>query len=160
MEVARGFRCTVCFLLFSVAPCLAQEAKICVINGANGHPLPKLAVSVSFLYDKKHDEAIPTNPVASLKLETDGNGEVHFKFPQPRPAHFSTQVSLDESHWHCRCVILASTEDLVREGITEPSTKKDAEKFAARYKVVPGEILIIARPFSFFERLFYPIMKE
>jgi len=117
--------------------------------------MAKLAVSASFLYDKKYDQEIPTNYVASLSLETDEKGEAHFKFPQPPPTHFSAQVRLDESRWHCRCVILASTADLVREGIGGPLAKQDE-----RYKAAPGEILVIARPFSFFERLFYPIMKE
>jgi hypothetical protein len=30
----------------------------------------------------------------------------------------------------------------------------------ARYKAIPGEILVIAEPLSFFERLLYPLMKE
>jgi hypothetical protein len=156
MEVATTFRYLACFLLLSVAPsCLAQEATIRVINGANGRPLPKLAVSVSFLYDKKYDKEIPRSYDASLNLETDENGKVHFKFPQPPPVHFSAQVRVD-LHWHCACLILASTEDLVREGINV----SDEKKFAAHYKTAPGEILVIARPLSFFERLLYPLMKE
>ena len=160
MEVATTFRYLAWFLLLSVAPsCLAQEAKIRVVNGANGRPLPKLAVSISFLYDKKYDKEIPRNHDAFLNLETDENGETHFKFPQPPPTHFSAQVRVD-LHWHCGCLILASTEDLVRDGITGPLSASDEKKFAGRNKAVPGEILVIARPLSFFERLLYPLMKE
>jgi hypothetical protein len=158
MEVATTLRYVACFLLLSVAPsCLAQEARIRVINGANGRPLPKLAVSVSFLYDKKYDKEIPRSYDASLNLVTDENGKAHFKFPQPPPVHFSAQVRVD-LHWYCGCLILASTEDLVREGINGPLSVSDEKKFAARYKAVPGEILVIARPLSFFERLLYPLM--
>lgn len=161
MEVATSLRYLACFLLLSVAPsCLAQEAKIRVINGANGHPLSKLAVSVSFLYDKKYDKEIPANYEASLNLETDENGQARFKFPQPPPVHFSAQVRVDWSHWHCGCGILASTEDLVRDGITGPLSVSDEKKVAGRNKAAPGEILVIARPLSFFERLLYPLMKE
>lgn len=161
MEVATSLRHLACFLLFSVAPsCLAQEAKLRVIIGANGHPLPKLAVSVSFLYDNKYDKEIPANYDAFLKLETDENGEAHFKFPQPPPLHFSAQVRVDWSHWHCGCEMLGSTGDLVREGIRGPVPVSDKNKFAASYKAVPGEILVIARPLSFFERLLYPLMKQ
>ncbi len=161
MEVAITLRYLACFLLLIVAPsCLAQEAKIRVINGANGRPLPKLAVSVSFLYDKKYDKEIPANYDALLKLETDENGEARFRFPQPPPVHFSSQVRVDWSHWDCGCGILGSTEDLVREGINGPVRVKVEKKFAARYKAAPGEILFIFRPLSFFERLLYPLMKE
>jgi len=139
---------------------LAQEAKIRVINGANGRPLPKLAVSVSFLYDKKYDKEIPANYGRSLKLETDVNGEAHFRFLQPPPTHFSARVWVDDSRWKCGCGILGSTDDLVREGVMWPVPSSEEKKSAARYKAAPGEILIIARPLSFFERLFYPIMKE
>jgi hypothetical protein len=156
-----SFRCLVCLLLLGVAPsCLAQEAKIRVINGPNGRPLPKVAVLVSFLYDKKYDREIPTNYVASLKLETDENGEAHFRFPQPPPAHFSALVRVDESHWQCGCGILGSTQDLVREGISGPIPPSNDKKLAAHYKASPGEILVIAEPLSFFERLLYPLMKE
>ena len=158
--MAAILRYLACFLLFSVGPsCLAQEAKIRVLNGANGRPLPKLAVSVSFLYDKKYDREIPRSYDASLNLETNEDGETHFQFPQPPPVHFSAQVRLD-SHWHCGCVILASTEDLVREGVNGPLSVSDEKKFAARYKTAPGEILVIAHPLSFFERLLYPLMKD
>lgn len=70
MDVATALRYLVCTLLLTLAPsCLAQEAKIRVINGASGRPLPKLAVSVTFFYDKKYDKEIPTNYQASLNLE-------------------------------------------------------------------------------------------
>lgn len=111
--------------------------------------MPKLAVSVSFLYDKKYDKEIPANYQASLNLETDENGAARFKFPQPPPVHFSAQVRVDWSQWHCGCGILASTEDLVRDGITGPLSVSGKKKVAGRNKAVPGEILVIARPLSF-----------
>lgn len=49
---------------------------------------------------------------------------------------------------------------LVREGINGPVPVKDEKKFAARYKAAPGEILVIARPLSFFERLLHPLTNE
>ena len=39
---------------------------------------------------KQYDKEIPTNYVASLKLETGEHGEAHFKFPQLPLAHFSS----------------------------------------------------------------------
>jgi hypothetical protein len=160
MEVATTLRYLACFFLLSIgSSCAAQEATIRVINGANGRPLPKVAVSVSFLYDKKYDKEIPRSYDASLNLETDENGKAHFKFPQPPPVHFSAQVRVD-LHWRCGCLILASTEALVREGINGSLSVSDETEFAARYKAAPGEILIIARPLSFFERLLNPLMKD
>ena len=93
MELATALRYLTYFLLLAAGPsCIAQEAKIRVINGANGRPLPKFAASVAFLYDKNYDKEIPANHSTSLKLETDGNGEAFFKIPQPPPMHFAAQV--------------------------------------------------------------------
>jgi hypothetical protein len=161
MEVASGFRYLACFLLLGLVPsCLAQEARIRVINGTNGRPLPNFAASISFLYDKNYDKEIPANYNASLRLETDGNGQAYFKIPQPPPMHFAAQVTVDWSHWDCGgCAILASTDDLAKKGIVMPVATKDANKFAL-YKAAPGEILVIVRPLSFFERFLYQLMKE
>ena len=161
MEGANTLRYLACFLLLVVAPsCLAQEAKIRVINGASGHSLPKLAVTASFLYDKKYDKAIPTNYQASLNLETDENGEARFKFPQPPPVHFVAKVRVDWSHWDCgQEIIFGSTEDLVREGIIGRVQVKGEEKFT-RYKAAACEILFVFRPLSFLERVLYQLMKD
>jgi hypothetical protein len=150
-----------CLLLLCCGPiCLAQEVTVRVINAANRRPLQKQAISVSFLYDKKYDKEIPAKYDAILNLETDVNGQAHFKFPEPPPVHFSAQVRVDWSRWMCGCVILGSTDDLVRKGIVGPVQTTESKKSAVPYVAVPGEILFVDRPLSFFERLLYPIMKE
>jgi len=140
--------------------CLAQEVKVHLVNGANGRPMPKQAVSVSFLYDKKYDKEIPEKRPAALNLETDSNGEAQFRLPEPAPVHFSAQARLDESRWKCACAILGSTDDLLRNGVGWPVAEAHSKKSADLFKPAPGEILLVARPLSFFERLLYPIMKE
>ena len=69
------------------------------------------------------------------------------------------QVRVDWSHWKCGCGVLGDTDDLVRKGIVGP-VPTDSKKSAALFKPAPGEILFVARPLSFFERLLYPIMKQ
>jgi len=133
--------------------------RVRVINAENGRPLQKQGVSVSFLYDKKYDKEIPPKYDAVLNIETDVNGEAHFKLPEPPPVHFSAQVRVDWSHWKCGCGVLGDTDDLVRKGILGP-VPTDSKKSAALFKPAPGEILFVARPLSFFERLLYPIMKQ
>lgn len=155
------FRYFVFSLLFCLGPaCLAQELTVRLIDVANGQPMQKQSVSVSFLYDKKYDKSIPEKYDRSLKLETDVNGEAHFRFPEPPPAHFSTEVRLDWSRWHCGCGILASTDDLIGKGIAGPVPTSGSATSAALFKAVPGQILLVARPLSFWERLIYPLEKE
>lgn len=157
--MAKLFRSFACFLLLCLGPfCQAQDVKVRIINAANGLPLQEQGVSVSFLYDKKYDKEIPARYDASLQLETDVNGEAHFKLPEPPPAHFSAQVRVDWTRWKCGCGILGSTDDLVRKGIVEPVATTNS-KAAPLFKAAPGEILFVARPLSFLERLLYPLTK-
>ena len=160
-DMAKLLRGLVCALSLCLGPfCLAQEVKVRVVNGANRRPLQKQAVSVSFLYDKKYDKEIPAKYDAVLNLQTDANGEAHFKLPDPPPVHFSAQVRVDWSRWKCGCGILGSTDDLVRKGIVGPVATTDSKKSDALLKATPGEILFLVRPLSFLERLLYPLMKQ
>jgi hypothetical protein len=112
---------------------------------------------VSFFYDKNYDKGIPANHARSLNLETDGNGEARFRFPEPPPTHFSAEVHVDWSRWNCGCGILGSTDDLITKGLV--AATNDFSR-PASVKPVPAQILFVMRPLSFFERLIYPIMKE
>jgi hypothetical protein len=56
--------------------------------------------------------------------------------------------------------IAAFMQELHNRGqFNGPSPVSDEKELAVRYKAVPGEILVIARPLSFFGRLLYPLMK-
>lgn len=130
-----------------------------VINAANGRPLQKQPVSVSFLYDPRHDKSIPAEHARGLNLETDVNGEARFRLPEPAPVHFSAEVHVDWSRWNCRYGIIGSTDDLITKGIVGSVATTDFTK-SAFLKVVPAQILFVVRPLSFFERLIYPLEKE
>jgi hypothetical protein len=159
-DMASFLRFFVLVLLLCLGPiCLAQEVTVRLINAANGRPLQKQAVSVSLLYDKRYDKSIPAKYDAVLNLETDVNGEAHFRLPVPPPAHFSAQVHVDWSRWRCGCGIMGSTDDLIGKGIVGPVPTTDSST-SVRLKAAPGQVLFVARPLSFFERLLYPIMKE
>jgi len=160
MEVVTGLRSLACVLLLCCGHiCLAQEITVRVVSAANGRPVPKQAVSVSFPYGETNEMEIPAKH-AVLNLETDANGEAHFKLPDPPPAHFAAQVRVDWSHWNCLCIITGSTNDLVQKGILGSPAATVRKKYAALLKPAPREILFVARPLSFLERLFYPLAKE
>lgn len=140
-------------LLLCFGPvCRAQEITVRVINVNTGRPLPKQPVTVAFLYDKNYDKTIPPNHARGLHLETDANGEARFTFPEPAPVHFSAELHVDWSRWNCGCGVTGSTDDLLAKGMV-------TSIFAAP-KPVPGQILFVAWPLSFFQRLLYPLTKE
>lgn len=144
--------------LLSLGPsCLAQAVTIRVVNANNGRPLRNQQVVVSLLYEG--GEAVPEKYDAHLSFHTDANGEVRFELPKPAPGHISAQVQLDEGHWQCFCGSLASTQELIHNGIVLPPGAESGRP-PVPIKAVPGKILFLPRPLSFWLRLLYPLMKE
>lgn len=124
--------------------------KIRLINVDNGHPIQRQPITVSMLYEK--NEKTPPKYDSTLHLETDANGGAQFGLPEPAPAHLSAQVRLTSENWHCGCMVLVATGDLIQKGIAVLSDKP--------IKTEPGEILFLARPYTFFERLIAPLLRE
>jgi hypothetical protein len=121
--------------------------------GQTGHPLQNQPISISLLYDKS--EKTPAKYEA-LNLKTDEKGESQFSLPEPAPSQLAAQVHLTSEHWHCGCSVLATTQDLIQKGIVGPRSSKSVNPVIAQ----PKEILFLARPFTFFERLLYPFVKQ
>jgi hypothetical protein len=137
--------------------CSGQVITIRIVDAKNERPLPKQNVSVSLLYDAS--EKAPAKYDAQLHLETDVNGAAQFTLPEPAPARVSVGARLTSEHWRCGCAapVLAVTQELMQKGIVKGSEFDSARHPA---KAEPGEIVFIARPFTFFERLMYPLLKE
>jgi len=151
------FRHLVFVVLFSLSSCFAQVVTIRVVNANNGQGLRKQQVYVSLLYEK--GESVPEKYDANLSLLTDANGEVRFALPNPAPAHMSASVRLPE-HWLCGCGVLVTTGEVISRGIVGPGAAAGIGRPATPAKAAPGEILILARPLSFWERLLYPLEKS
>ena len=144
-------------VLLSAGPlCVGQTIRIRIINGSNGHPLLKQPVSVSLLYEKA--EKAPAKYEALLRLETDTNGVALFTLPDLAPAHLSAGAHLTSEHWQCGCAapLLVDTKDVIQNGVV---AGREFSSRATSVKAEPGEIIFVARPFTFFERLLYPLLK-
>ncbi len=155
--MVKVFRSLTSILLLAIAPnCLAQAITVRVVNADKGRPLKNQRVSVVLMYFKPESAPPKQNP--NLRLETNLSGEAHFALPTPAPGHLSALVTLTSEQWRCGCFMLATTETVIRRGVVGPIPAKS--KNVARFKPVPGEILIVARPPTLFERLLYPLVKE
>ena len=91
--------------------------RVHVINGKDGRPIPKKAVSVQFFYEK------PAKVSPSFHLENDSNGEPRFNIPEPTPAHLFVHGALTYEYWHCTCVFMGPTEAVVHKGVVEAPPK-------------------------------------
>lgn len=155
----RCFQCLISFfLLWFSAACFGQTIKIRIINVTTGRPLGKLPVSVGLVYDK--NEKTPPNIDKRFQLETDSNGDTQFTLPEPPPSHIAAQTRLTSEHWHCGCVMLIATRDLLQNGFVGGDPRNKAARAAAPLKADPGEILFVASRFSWWERILYPLTKE
>jgi hypothetical protein len=152
------FRRITWLLLLWISPsCFGQVIKVRIINGKNGNPLPKQQIAVSLLYEE--GEQKPAKYDALLRDNTDAKGVAQFDLPAPSPAHLSVGARLASEYWHCGCDIpaLVVTKELIQKGIV---VGRELGSPATSVKAEPGEILFVARPLSFFERLFYPLLKD
>lgn len=124
-----------------------------MVNSSNGPPLSKQSVAVNLLYDK--GQKAPAKYETFLSLETDAKGEAQFGLPEPAPAHIWVQVRLTSEHWHCGCMALATTQDVIQKGMSDSESTTSIKNARAE----PRIILFLARPFTLLERLLYPLMK-
>jgi len=138
-------------LLLPGLTCSAQTVILRVITD-QGKPLEKRKVSIS-LEGFKDGKPVGHGQIA----ETDQNGEARFTLPSPSPEHFFFYVELGSPHWYCSCNGIPRTEKVAQTGIVQSAASKYSHK---SFEPKPGEVLIIARKFSFIDRLLYPLMKE
>ena len=144
-------------LLLGLSPfCLAQVVTVRVIDITNGHPLKHQHVLLFLFYNDKK-EPLPAKYDKITDRETNINGEAQFALPEPPPKRLDFKMRMSSAHWHYVENFYANTQEVIQKGFVEPHFKP--KKTDALVKAVPGEIILFARPTTFFYRLFYPIMK-
>lgn len=119
-------------------------------------PLSNREASLQLLYDK--GDPILAQYEHTLLLRTDEHGEAHFNLPDPAPEHFEAWVGIgSEEHWWCACRMLGATKDVVQKGVVgpQPRSLKPSSRTAN-----PGEILFVARPWTLFDRIVAPLVRE
>lgn len=145
-------------LLFLAPPCFGQTiVKLRIINTNNGNPLKSQQILVNFLYGKGEER--PTQYQPTLRLETNASGEAQFNLPELPPSHLSFVVHLASEHWHCACLELAETQNVIQDGIVVGGVRNELRIHGQILKAKPGEVLFVARPFTFLEKLLNPFVK-
>ena len=145
------------FLLHPNPPSPAEMLKVRVISEKDAKPMKNQPVTLSLLYDST--QKAPSGAEMTMRAQTDSGGEASFALPQPTPAHLGVQVHLTSDNWRCACSMLASTEDVIRKGVTVTAANPKSTS-STRTDARPGEILFSARPLGFFERLLEPLVKQ
>jgi hypothetical protein len=165
-------RCALRFLAFLVLSAsgtllYAQTIEIKLVNGRNGRPLPRTCVNVWVGSERKDAMGIPTdeNGVAKLRL-TDKDSEVDVRrdwkvcgnFGVIDPVvKYNDSIRINVSYVLCQphtpdyswlSLTTFSMERLIQRGIV---TANSCGKATASPK--SGELVIFARPLSFWEKM-------
>jgi len=140
----------IAFLLSGLV-CSGQTVTFRVITDA-GKPLEKRKVSFS-IDGFKNGEPVGRGQIQ----ETDKNGEATFTLPSPSPDFFFFYVNLGSPYWYCSCNGIPKTQRVVQSGILQSAASKESK---SSFEPKPGQVLVVARKFSFIDRLLYPLMKD
>jgi hypothetical protein len=135
------------FIATLATACVAQEVTVRVINAKNGQPLPNESVVVQFMGTQASS--------SSMQLTTDAKGEAHFNIPDSQTEHLDVRVVLKSGHWDCGCWVMTDPKT-VQQGIVAYTPIKNHDMPVAK----PNEIIVLARPLRFIERLLWPIVKQ
>ena len=130
--------------------CIADELKLRAID-THGKPLAGNIVLVTFFHNEERKQR--------LELKTDVNGEADFSIPAPVPTRMLIAVvPKTGQHWRCNwrgtCGISLVPEEASRNGVAFYESKKRAE-----LKTNPGEMLFVARGWTFCQHLIGPLAK-
>jgi hypothetical protein len=151
--------CLILVLLFWLGPaCFAQTLRVRVLDCTSGHPLPKQQVALSLLNDR--GERINPKNEPHLRYETDADGSARFKLPEPVPLRIEVDVSLTSQQWSCGCFALLNTRDVIRDGAVEAKACRGEKRSKVLPKPEPGEILFLALPPTWWQKLLWPLTKD
>jgi hypothetical protein len=147
----RFMKVLILFVPAAVTGGLAQQVTVHVVNGKSGRPLRDERVVVQFFGAQSSS--------SPKTLQTDVSGEISFVIPNAVPDYVDVRVFLKSEYWHCGCWVYAETKRVGQQGILQsPATKMSEGTHEVAQK--PGEVVIVARPFAFGERLLYPFVKQ
>ena len=133
-------------LVLCLAPlCFGEMMVVKVLNGSDGAPVSDQFVTVEFRSGK----------TATVDVrKTDSSGEARFPMPEVKPETLGVEVHFTARGLHCSCRVQTQTETVVREGlIVSPRIRHP--KTPSAIQAGPGNIVFVARPTSFLEKVLY-----
>jgi hypothetical protein len=131
--------------------CFGETVVVRVISGVEGLPLSGQPVTMQLRYGKTATEEAHT---ILLRYTTDFSGEAEFPLPLAKPQALNVDVKFEAKGLRCSCRVLTETETVLREGLTV-ANPAHGSKTPAVVKPRPGQIVFIARPSSFLQKVIY-----
>jgi hypothetical protein len=134
--------------LAQVAVCWAQDVSIRLIDVRSGHPYSSHPVTIQ--YHRSGGQTFETKTVT-----TDNQGEATFQLPDPAPKDISI-VAYDL--YPCYSLLPIDTRLLAESGVATHCSKPSQgcrckfSKQVNEIKAKPGQVILLARPFTNWEK--------
>lgn len=157
-KVFQNVLITYLFMLCVTPLSFAQTITIRAVDVTSGHSLKQYRATIWLLYTKQ--DASSTKQVPELEIQSDSSGIIRFSLPEQVPQRLFIRLILKEGHWRCGSVEFADSQELIQKGIVGLSPSPKSNKTDVVVKAMPVEIVFLARPMTFFERLLYPLVKS
>jgi hypothetical protein len=135
-------------LLPSLSICSGQDFSVRLIDARNGHPLPHETVTITFTENQKS--------LKGFTVKIDANGTATFQLPAPLPPDVLVR---NYDLYPCYQLTSANTQALQQSGIVSRCSKRDQaclcdfSKEASEIKATPGQIVLLARPATLWEKI-------
>lgn len=127
-----------------------------VVDARDGKPFAGLPLFI-FLWKVKLDNAPANSPVygagnleATLRKTTDAKGEVTLSLSAPLPE----EIGVDPGSLGCGRYLFETGEAIAKGSVGDNRCKGKPRKMNAKFQAKPGEVVVFARPYSFWDGLF------
>ena len=145
----RAGKCLALAIVLCLAPaCFGELVVIKVLNGANGAGVANQLVTVQLRYAKSSGKR---NDIQISR--TDSDGELRFLVRDIRPESLEVNVQVEEKGLRCSCRVKTEPETVLRKGLVV--SRGSLRKTAPAVEAQPAEIVFIARPSGFLEKMMY-----
>jgi len=135
-------------LLAGLSISSAQDFSVRLIDVRNGRPLPHETVTITFTENQRS--------LKGFTVKTDANGTATFQLPVPLPPDVLVR---NYDLYPCYLLTSANTQALKLSGIVSRCSQKDQacrcdfSKEASEIKPSPGQIVLLARPQTLWEKI-------
>jgi hypothetical protein len=135
-------------LLLSFSICSAQEFSVRLVDARNGQPLSNETLTITFTENQ--------SALKGLTVKTDANGNATFHLPTPLPPNVLVR---NYDLYPCYQLTSANTQALKQSGLVSRCSKQDQacrcnfSKEASEIEPKPGQIVLLARPETLWEKI-------
>jgi hypothetical protein len=145
---SHGKLLAICIFVLYPSLSFADDLKLRAMD-THGKPLSGNIVHVTFSYQNEQTQR--------LELKTNVDGAASFSVSDPVPTRVSVNIVPNAmQHWRCTwhgtCGISVTPDEALRSGVAFYESKE-----RAKLRTNPGEILFVARGWTFWQHLLAPI---